>query len=97
MTKRRKRVFSAEFKREAVKLVNTGDKPATQIARELGIPQSSLYRWVEQATANVNEETTALSTSELEELKQLRKDKARLEMEVEILGKATAFFAKRNH
>jgi transposase len=45
----------------------------------------------------VNDETTALSTSELEELKQLRKDKARLEMEVEILGKATAFFAKRNH
>lgn len=97
MTKRRKRVFSAEFKREAVKLVKTGDKPATQIARELGVPQSSLYRWVEQAAAEANGESTELSMSEREELKQLRKDKARLEMEVEILGKATAFFAKRNH
>jgi transposase len=97
MTKRRKRVFGAEFKREAVKLVTAGDKPASQIARELGIPQSSLYRWVEQATADANGARTELSTSELEELKQLRKDKARLEMEVEILGKATAFFAKRNH
>ena len=97
MTKRRKRVFSAEFKREAVKLVKTGDKPATQIAHELGVPQSSLYRWVEQAAVEANGESAELSTSEREELKQLRRDKARLEMEVEILGKATAFFAKRNH
>jgi transposase len=97
MMKRRKRVFSAEFKREAVKLVKTGDKPVTQIARELGVPQSSLYRWVERAEAEANGESTELSMSEREELKQLRKDNARLEMEVEILGKATAFFAKRNH
>lgn len=97
MTKRRKRVFSPEFKREAVKLVKTSDKPPTQIARELGIAQSSLYRWVEQAESEANGETAELSASEREELKQLRKDKARLEMEVEILGKATAFFAKRNH
>lgn len=94
MTKRRRRVFSKEFKREAVQLVKTSDKPATQIARDLGVPQSALYRWVEQLTP---EEKTGLTVTELEELKQLRKDKARLEMEVEILGKATAFFAKRNH
>jgi transposase len=97
MTKRRKRVFSPEFKREAVKLVTAGDQPVTQVARELGVPQSSLYRWVEQATAEANGDSAVLSVSEREELKQLRKDKARLEMEVEILGKATAFFAKRNH
>jgi transposase-like protein len=52
-----------------------------------------LHRWIEEVEA---EEKTGLTSSELEELKQLRKDKARLEMEVEILGKATAFFAKRN-
>jgi transposase-like protein len=97
MTKRRKRVFSPEFKREAVKLVKTSGQPATQIAHELGVPQSSLYRWVEQADGAENGESSELSASEREELKQLRRDKARLEMEVEILGKATAFFAKRNH
>jgi len=42
------------------------------------------------------ETKSGLTGDQLEELKQLRKDKARLEMEVEILGKATAFFAKRN-
>jgi len=97
MTKRRKRVFSKEFKREAVKLVNSSGKPATQIARELDVPQSVLYRWIEQVAAEAAGVKTELTPTELEELKQLRKDKARLEMEVEILGKATAFFAKRNH
>jgi transposase len=93
MTKRRRRVFSKEFKREAVRLVRGSDKTATQIAHELGVAQSMLHRWIEEVEA---EEKTGLTSSELEELKQLRKDKARLEMEVEILGKATAFFAKRN-
>jgi transposase len=93
MTKRRRRVFSKEFKREAVQLVHTSDKPATQIARELDVPPSVLYRWVEQMDA---EKKTGLTVTELEELTQLRKDKARLEMEVEILGKAAAFFANRN-
>ena len=93
MTKRRRRAFSKEFKRESVKLVRASDKPATQIAHELGVSQSMLHRWIEEVEA---EEKTGLTSDELEELKQLRKDKARLEMEVEILGKATAFFAKRN-
>lgn len=52
-----------------------------------------LGSWVAMVDA---EEKTGLTSDELAELKQLRKDKARLEMEVEILGKATAFFAKRN-
>jgi transposase-like protein len=52
-----------------------------------------LRSWVELVSA---EKTSGATTEELEELKQLRKDNARLQMEVEILGKATAFFAGRN-
>lgn len=85
--------YSKEFKREAVKLLRGSDKPLTHIARELGITPVMLRSWVDMVES---EERTGLSPDELEELKQLRKDKARLEMEVEILGKATAFFAKRN-
>ena len=93
MTKRPRRRFSKEFKREAVRLVRDSGKSLSQIARELGIRNGLLSYWRDQVEA---EEKTGLTPDELDELKQLRKDKARLEMEVEILGKATAFFASRN-
>ena len=95
MTKRRKprRKFSKEFKREAVKLLRDSGKNITLIATELGVSPSVLRTWVDMVEA---EEKTGLAPEELDELKQLRKDNARLKEEVEILGKATAFFAKRN-
>lgn len=93
MGKANRRKFSKQFKREAVQLLRTSGRNLSQTARELGIGVSVLGSWVAMVDA---EEKTGLTSDELAELKQLRKDKARLEMEVEILGKATAFFAKRN-
>ena len=90
---KRRRKFSKEFKREAVKLLRDSGKGVTAMARELGVGLTVLRSWVAMVEA---EEKTGLTSDELEELKQLRKDKARLEMEVEILGKATAFFASRS-
>lgn len=94
MTKRRqaRRRFSKEFKREAVKLLRESGKGITQIATELGVTPSVLRSWADMVEA---EEKTGLTPEELDELKQLRKDNARLKEEVEILGKATAFFATR--
>lgn len=95
MTKRRpaRRRFSKEFKREAVALLRAHpEKGITQIAKDLGVTPSVLRTWVDMVEA---EEKTGLTPAELDELKQLRKDKARLEEEVEILGKAAAFFATR--
>lgn len=94
MARKQRRKFSKEFKREAVRLLQTSEKPLSVISRELGVHPNVLRNWQEMVQA---EEKTGLTSDELAELKQLRKDKARLEMEVEILGKATAFFAKRNH
>jgi transposase-like protein len=76
-----------------VRLLRDSGKNITQIAKELGVGPSVLRSWMDMVEA---EEKTGLTPDELEELKQLRKDKARLEMEVEILGKATAFFASRS-
>ena len=92
MTKRRRK-FTKEYKREVVKLVRDSGKGVTAMARELGIGLTVLRGWIQMVE---DEEKTGLTGNELEELKQLRKDKARLQMEVEILGNATAFFAKRN-
>ena len=88
-----RRKFTKEFKREAVRLLRTSGKNQTQIARELGVATSVLGTWMAMVQA---EEKTGLTPDELEELKRLRKENARLHMEVEILGKATAFFANRN-
>ena len=93
MVKGPRRRFSKEFKRDAVRVVRDSGKSLSQIARELGVRSSVLSAWKQMVQA---EEKTGLTSDELEELKQLRKDKARLEMEVEILGKATAFFAGRS-
>ena len=94
MKARRKarRRFSLEFKREAVKLFRDSDKGISQVARELGVTPVMLRTWVDLVEA---EEKTGLSTEDLDELKRLRKENARLKEEVEILGKATAFFAVR--
>jgi transposase len=88
----RKRRFSAEFKREAVTLVRNSGKTITQVARELGLGTSLLAKWKKEFDAQQN---TGVTPDELEELKMLRKENARLKMEVEILGEATAFFANR--
>jgi len=87
-----RRRFSLEFKREAVKLFRDSDKGISKVARELGITPVMLRTWVDLVEA---EEKTGLSTEDLDELKRLRKENARLKEENEILERATAFFAAR--
>ena len=89
---RRRRAFSKEFKREAVRLLRDSNKTRTAMAHELGVSPSVLATWVELVEA---EEKSGLTPEELDELKRLRKENSRLKEEVEILGKATAFFASR--
>jgi len=88
-----RRKFSKEFKREAVRLLETSGKSQNQIARELGVHASLLWDWKQKLEA---EKKTGLKSSEQEELANLRRDNDRLRMEVEILKKATAFFARES-
>jgi transposase len=94
---RKKRKFSAEYKAEVVKLINSSDKSIGAMSRELGIGGTALRRWVEQAAVDGGGGGSgALTSGEREELGQLRRDVKRLLMEREILKKATAFFAKQS-
>jgi transposase len=88
-----RRKFSKEFKRDAVGLFRTSGKSLTRVAREIGVFPSVLRSWERMVKA---EEKTGLTTDELAELARLRKDNDRLKMEVEILKKATAFFARES-
>ncbi len=97
MEKRKRRKFTDEFKREAVRLVRQGDGSVSRVARELDVTVSALRQWVKQAEVDEGKGPPgALSTAEREELRKLRRRVRTLEEEREILKKAAAFFAKES-
>ena len=67
-----------------------------EVAKDLRISESCLRNWVAQVDADERGSQTRLTSVEKEELAQLRRDKRRLELEVEILKRAAAYFAREN-
>jgi transposase len=97
MTKRTRRTFTKEYKSEVVTLIRQGNKSAGAICRDLGLTETAVRRWVKQAEVDLGEGPPGLlTTAERKELSELRKRVKTLEMEREILKKATAFFAKES-
>src|SRR5687767_8762819 len=93
-SRRTRRSFTDDYKAGAVRLVLDEDKTVAAAARELGLTESSLRNWVEQARADRTKGRSGLTTEERAELASLRKDNRELRMERDILKKAAAFFAK---
>jgi transposase len=85
-----RRKYDEEFKKNAVKLSYASSKPVTDTARDLGISNGMLYRWRQKYTAQ-GDKTRSASLEE--ELKALRLRNAELAMEVDMLKKASAYFA----
>ncbi len=97
MAKRKRRAYSAEYKAEVVELIRKSGKSVGAVARELDLTETAVRRWVQQAEIDSGGGPAgALTTAEREEFSQLRKRVRTLEMEREILKKATAFFAKES-
>src|SRR5512143_99299 len=95
MERRKRRAFTKEFKAETVRLVAEGGRSIPEVARDLDLTESALRTWVRQAEVDAGRgRPGALTTEEREELVRLRRDVKRLQMERDILKKATAFFAK---
>lgn len=92
MTKRTNKQYPNDFKQEAVALVTEQGYSVAEAAASLNIADKLLYNWV--AKLKLQNEDSELSKDERAELIQLRKDNKRLQMEREILKKASAFFAK---
>ncbi len=88
--------YPEEFRREAVRLAELGDKPQRRLAKDLGVSDVSLRRWIKEERAVRGERPGGLSSDEREELQRLRDENARLRMEREILRKAAVFFAKED-
>ncbi len=88
--------YPAEFKAEAVAMVRSG-RPFKEVAAALGMNEQSLRNWVKQADLDQGKRQDGLRTEELEELRQLRRENARLRQERDFLKRAAAFFAKETN
>jgi transposase len=89
--------FNREFKLEAVRLLELGEKPATQLALELGIPRNRLYKWQKELSAKGREAFQGSGRKPLEqqsEVAWLKAELKRVTEERDILKKAAAYFAK---
>ena len=99
MTRKRKpyKTYTREFKQEAVRLMESSDRTATEIAMELGIRRNQLYKWKEQMGSKGDSAFSARGRPKKEDqstLITLRQENERLREENEILKKAAAYFAK---
>ncbi len=88
----KRREFTNEFKLEAVRLVERGESSAAQVARDLGVCESVLGRWVKQFGRQSN--GTRVTPDEHEEWIRLRRENRRLTLERDILKKAVGIFSK---
>jgi transposase len=92
---RRRRSFTPEFKAEIVELCQRGDRSAGQVSRDFDLTETAVREWVRQAERDAGtRQDGGLTTAERKELAELRRENRRLREDVEILKRATAFFAK---
>jgi transposase len=102
--------YSKQFREQAMRLVTERGMAPTTAARELGMPRNTLDQWLKRsgwrppAKSPDDGRLTAASEPPLSEdpavlrtqVQELRRQVKRLEMEKDILKKATAFFASQN-
>jgi transposase len=96
-TSRKRRVFSEEFKQDAVRLVVSENYTFTAAAKAVGVGEQSLRKWHARLAPKPEPCGESASLDELRaENQRLRRELRRAEMEREILKKATAYFAKES-
>ena len=92
MSKKQPR-YAPEYRRQMVELVRAG-RTAKELAREFECSASAIRNWVRQADRDEGRREDGLTSSELEELRRLRRELRRVREERDILAKATAWFAR---
>ncbi|MEO6089525.1 MAG: transposase [Umezawaea sp.] len=84
--------YPEQFRKDAVALVRSSERPLRQVARELGVNHETLRSWV-KAAEDASATPSSSSAADQDELRTLRKRVAELELEKDILRKAAAYFA----
>jgi transposase len=92
---RARRSFRPQFKAEIVELCQRGDRSIRQVARDFDLTETAVREWVRQAEQDAGSRRDGgLTSAERQELSALRRENRRLREDLEILKRATAFFAK---
>lgn len=91
---RPRRSFTAQFKAEIVELYQRGDRTIRQVSQDFDLTETAVRDWVKQAELDSGTRSDGLTSDERAELAALRRENRRLREDVEILKRATAFFAK---
>mgnify|MGYP001572564023 CR=1 FL=1 len=90
--------YTKEFKQEAIRLLESGDKPASEIAMELGVKRTLLYRWRDQVRKSGDSAFPGTAgrpkNNQLSEVSRLKKELKDVTEERDILKKAAAYFAR---
>lgn len=94
MSRQPRRRFTAEFKEQAVARLSEPGATQTGVARELGVSASPLKGWRLELAAAGSAEAIRKQQAEAAELAELRRENRRLKEEVEVMRKASAFFAQ---
>jgi transposase len=87
------KAFPTEFRRDVVAVARKGEAPLSQIAKDFGISESCLHRWLKIADVD-DGVRPGVSSTESAEMRELKRRNRVLEQEVEILRRAAAYFAK---
>ena len=91
---RPRRAFTPQFKAEIVELCQRGDRTIRQVSQDFDLTETAVRDWVKQAEIDAGTRSDGLTSDERAELARLRQENRRLQEDVEILKRATAFFAK---
>ncbi len=95
-TRRPRRKFSDEFKRDAVEIVRTSDRSIAEVARGWGFMTLRWGSWVRQDRVDRGERD-GVSSNDKDRLSELERENARLRMERELLKRAVAFWVKESN
>lgn len=94
----KRKTYTPEYRREAARLVIDTGRTVAAVAREIGVGEQLLGRWVHAERARTDGEADAsLDLDERAELERLRREVQELRMDNEFLGKAAAFFASKQN
>jgi transposase len=89
-----RRSFTAEYKAQAVAFVIDDHRPVAEVARNIGVHEMTLGKWVKKAKDSDESADKPLDMSERAELERLRAENAELQMQVEFAKKVATWFAK---